>query len=79
VDANSSMNALYATLWGEKLQEPRFAIPFVAMGYRAKVAELRAVLDDTPDDPASDRLLIEGWAPLVGLEGAFHFKPYTTD
>jgi hypothetical protein len=79
VDANSSMNALYATLWGEKLHEPRFAIPFVAMGYRAKVAELRAVLDETAEDPASDRLLIERWAPLVGLEGAFHFKPYTTD
>ena len=79
VDANSSMNALYATLWGVRLHETRFVIPFVAMGYRGKVSELRAVLDETPDDPVCDRMLIERWAPVVGLSGSFHFKPYTTD
>lgn len=61
------------------MHETRFVIPFVAMGYRGKVAELRNVLDETPDDPASDRILIEGWAPVVGLSGSFHFKPYSTD
>ncbi len=79
VDANTSMNALFATLWCERLHEPRFAIPFVAMGYRGKADELRAVLDELPDDPVNDRIMIELWAPIVGLEGSFHFKPYTTD
>lgn len=79
VDANTSMNALFATLWGERLHEPRFAIPFVAMGYRSKAVELRAILDELPDDPVNDRMMIERWAPVVGLEGSFHFKPYTTD
>jgi len=79
VDANTSMNALFATLWGERMHEPRFAIPFVAMGYRGKADELRAVLDELPDDPVNDRIMIERWAPIVGLEGSFHFKPYTTD
>jgi hypothetical protein len=79
VDANTSMNALFATLWGERLREPRFAIPFFAMGYRGKAEELRAILDELPDDAASDRIMIERWAPVVGLAGSFHFKPYTTD
>jgi hypothetical protein len=79
VDANSTMNALLAIRWGERLQEPRFAIPFVAMGYRGKAGELRAILDEIPDDPANDRMMIERWAAVVGLSGAFHFKPYSTD
>ncbi len=79
VDANTSMNALYATLWGERLHETRFAIPFVAMGYQGKAAELRAILDELPDEPANDRIMIERWASVVGLSGSFHFKPYTTD
>jgi hypothetical protein len=79
VDANTSMNALYATLWGERLHETRFVIPFVAMGYRGKATELRAVLDELPDEPANDRTMIERWAAVVGLSGSFHFKPYTTD
>ncbi len=79
VDANTSMNALYATLWGERLHEPRLVIPFVAMGYRGKAAELRAVLDELPDEPANDRTMIERWASVVGLSGSFHFKPYSTD
>ena len=79
VDANSSMNALYATLWGERLHETRFVIPFVAMGYRVKAAELRAVLDELPDEPTNDRVMIERWGSVVGLSGSFHFKSYTTD
>lgn len=79
VDANTSMNALYATLWGERLHETRFTIPFVAMGYRGKAAELRAVLDELPDEPANDRTMIERWAAVVGLSVSFHFKTYSTD
>jgi hypothetical protein len=79
VDANTSMNALFATLWGVRLHEPRFTIPFVAMGYRGKADELRAILDELPDDAENDRIMIERWAPVVGLAGSFHFKPYKTD
>ncbi len=79
VDANTSMNALHATLWGERLHETRFVIPFVAMGYRSKVAELRGILDELPDEPENDRIMIERWATVIGLSGSFHFKPYMTD
>ena len=75
VDANTAMNAAYAVTWGEVLQEPRFTIPFKALGYGAKAAELLAILRETPDDPRADRSLIERWAAIVGLAGAFHFEP----
>jgi len=79
VETNSAMNALYATFWSSMLKEPRFVIPFAAMGYRGKAAELQAILDDVPDEPASDRLLVERWAAALGLTGAYHFNPYSID
>jgi hypothetical protein len=78
VDANTVMNAVFATSWGRVFREPRLAIPFTAMGYGAKAAQLLAILEDTPDDPVADRALIEGWAKALGLVGTFHFQPYTT-
>jgi hypothetical protein len=77
VDTNSAMNALYATFWSGKMKEPRFVIPYTAMGYRGKAAELQAIVDDIPDDPASDRVLVERWAAVLGLAGAYHFNPYS--
>ena len=73
------MNALYAMIWGEVLQEPRLSIPFTAMGYQGKAGGLRAILDEIPDEPANDRTLIERWAAALGLTGAFHFNPYLID
>jgi hypothetical protein len=49
------------------------------MGYQGKAAELRAILDELPDEPSNDRIMIERWASVVGLSGSFHFKSYTTD
>lgn len=79
VDTNTTMNALYAKFWSELLTEPRFNIPFVALGYRGKAAELEAVLRDIPDEPANDRKLIERWAEILGLSSAFHFNIYSPD
>jgi hypothetical protein len=79
VDTNSAMNALYATFWAGMMKEPRFVIPFAAMGYRGKATGLQAILDDVPDDPASDRVLVDRWAAALGLTGAYHFNPYTID
>ena len=77
VDTNSAMNALYATAWADMMKEPRFVIPFVAMGYRGKAAELQSILADVPDDPTSDRVLVERWAEALGLAGAYHFNHYS--
>ncbi|RFC52925.1 MAG: hypothetical protein DVB22_000282 [Verrucomicrobia bacterium] len=34
------------------------------------------VLEETPDDPRSDRTLIAGWAKALGLGGCFHFQTH---
>ena len=75
VDANTAMNAAYAELWGGVLGDTRFSIPYKALGYGAKAAELLAVLREVPDEPTADRMLIERWADLIGLGGTFHFSP----
>lgn len=77
VDTNSAMNAVFATFWSSALAEPRFVIPYAAMGYRGKAAELQAILNDVPDEPASDRVLVDRWAAALGLTGAYHFNPYS--
>ena len=64
VDANTTMNAAYAVTWGDVLQESRFTIPFKALGYGGKAAELLAIVRETPDDPRADRSLIERWAAI---------------
>ena len=79
VDTNTTMNALYATFWSGLLEEPRFTIPFVALGYRGKAAELEAVLREIPDEPANDRMMVERWTEIFGLSSAFHFNSYSTD
>ena len=79
VDTNSAMNALFATVWGEILDEPRFATPFLAMGYAERARGLQSILDEVPEEPTSDRALVDRWAKALGLEGAYHFKPYTRE
>jgi hypothetical protein len=77
VDANTAMNAAYATIWGKVLGEPQFAIPFKALGYAGKAKELLEILKEVPDDPCADRLLIERWAKCLGLDGSFHFESHS--
>lgn len=76
LDANTAMNAAFAMAWGEVLGEPRFTIPFRALGYGKKAEELLEILKNSPDDPRSDRNLIEQWAHSLGLTGSFHFEPH---
>lgn len=77
VDANTAMNAAYATIWGEVLGEPQFVIPFKALGYAGKAKELLEILKEVPDDPCADRVLIERWAKCLGLDGSFHFESHS--
>lgn len=77
VDTNSAMNACHASFWAKRLGEPRFVVPFAAMGYRGKAEELQAILDEVPDEPSSDQILVERWGDCLGLTGAYHFNHYS--
>ena len=75
VDANTSMNAAFAAHWAGVTNEPRFTIPFHALGYKDRADKLIAVLAAVPEDPIVDRRLVGEWANLLGLAGTFHFQP----
>lgn len=77
LDANSAMNAAFAMAWGEILGDPRYAIPFKALGYGGKATELLALLKEIPNTPTADKSLIEGWAGVLSLSGIFHFQTHT--
>jgi hypothetical protein len=76
VDANTTMNAAFASAWGDLLGDPRFALPYRALGYADRAGKLLAILREVPAEPTSDRILIERWAETFGLVGAFHFEPH---
>lgn len=77
VDANSSMNAAYASYWSDKLDEKRYLLPFEALGYSKPARELLGYLEQTPDTPENDRLLIEQWGKTLGMENLFEFQLHT--
>jgi hypothetical protein len=73
VDANTSMNAAFATHWAGVLGEPRFTIPYTALGYGGIAGRLLAVLGEVPEDASGDRVLVARWGEILGLTQAFHF------
>jgi hypothetical protein len=73
VDANTAMNAAFAIHWAGVHREPRYAIPFDALGYRDRAEELLSALEVVDDDPAHDRDLVICWAATLGLSFTFHF------
>jgi hypothetical protein len=77
VDANSVMNAAFATKWGKIIGEPQFCIPFKAMGYAGKAKELLEIIEVVAEEPLADRDLIERWSKCLGLDGCFHFESHS--
>jgi hypothetical protein len=75
VDANTSMNAAFATHWAGVLGEPRYTIPYTALGYGGIAGQLLAVLGEVPEDASGDHTLVARWGDILGLSQAFHFDP----
>ena len=73
VDANTVMNAAFAIHWAGVHDEPRYAIPFEALGYRDRAEELLSALEVVDDAPSADQDLVICWASTLGLTGSFHF------
>jgi hypothetical protein len=54
----------------------RYAIPFEAAGVLAEGHALLKIFDATPDDPAHDLALVDGWADYLGMNGWYEWIPY---
>jgi hypothetical protein len=50
--------------------------PYKLSGLLADGEELLRILDTTPDTPAQDRDLIEGWGRRLGLDGWYEFVSF---
>jgi len=79
VAANASMNAAFAAYWSRIFGDPRYSIPYRALGYDLVAGELLSVAERISDAPEQDRDLIQGWGDLLNLSGSFHFQPHHLD
>jgi hypothetical protein len=75
VKPRNSMLAACAQWRAKLIGEPRIALPYTALGYGEIANKLLDALNEVPDDPAGDKALVERWANILGLSGAFHFVP----
>lgn len=75
-EANVGMNAAFALFWSRTWNDRLLTVPYKAAGKVAAGEKLLALFDETPDDPAHDRTLIDAWAAGVGLTGWYDFTPY---
>ena len=74
IDANTSMNAVYAKYWSEKTDDLRHFLPYLSIGYSDIARRLYDVFLDTPDDPLHDSTLIQKWAEILRLDNLYHLE-----
>jgi hypothetical protein len=71
--ASLAMSAAFASYWVEKLGQPQITLPYRATGYLAAGQALIDLWRSIPDDPASDKRLIDAWAVWLGLQGWYQW------
>ena len=75
-EANVGMNAAFALFWSRTWNDPLLAMPYKSSGDLATGEKLLALSDEIPDEPASDKKLIDAWGGQVGLTGWYEFVLY---
>jgi hypothetical protein len=68
--------AAYALFSDRLLGQTSYAIPYRAAGDLELGAELLAILDKLPVEPARDRDLVDAWAAAIGMTGWYAWIPY---
>jgi hypothetical protein len=74
--ANIGMNAAFAAFWSRLWADEHVPDPYRLSGHLATGEALVKIFDGIPDEPASDRRLIEAWAQHLELDGWFIFTPH---
>jgi hypothetical protein len=64
---NAGMNAAYALLCDELLDQELYVIPYRAVGYDDLGAHLLDIWEEVPADATHDRELVDAWAEELGL------------
>ncbi len=71
-----AINAAYAFYWAEQYGRRELAGPYRGADFEAEGRTLLHIWQELPDDPSSDRALIDAWATHLGLTGWYEWLPY---
>ena len=74
--ASVGMSAAFAAFWGRTLADPSVVVPFRVGGFLAAGERLLRLADDTPDDAANDKPLVQSWGDEIGVSGWFRLIPF---
>ena len=77
-DATESISAAFAAYWARRLNQPQAVLPFKSAGYLHSGEILLDIWENTPDDAANDRLIVDQWAEKLGIAGWQQWVPYST-
>ena len=72
-DANVSMNAAYAIFCDRLFGKAGYAVPYRSAGHEKRGRLLLDILDSVPDEPVSDRTLVDTWAVELRLSGWYEW------
>jgi hypothetical protein len=73
---NAGMNAAYAILCDELLDQELFVIPYRSVGYEDLGAHLLDIWEEVPADATHDRELVDAWAGELGLSQWYRWVPF---
>ena len=74
--ASVGMSAAFAAFWGRTLADPSVVVPYRVAGLLALGEDLLRLLDEIPDEAASDKRLVEAWGDRIGVTGWFRLIPF---
>jgi len=72
-DVNVRMNGAFAMFGAELLGRPHLAVPYLSQGYGPIARELIGLAFPQAEEPPVDRVIIDGWARALGLEGWYEW------
>jgi len=77
-NASVSINAAFAAFWSGTFGDPALDLPYKAAGFQKSGLALVSFLDEIPDEPASDRSLIEAWGGALNVSSWYQWVPFGT-
>jgi len=71
-----TINAAFALSWARIWNDPALSLPYKSAGYEKVGAQLLSILDEIPDEPTTDRQLVDAWGNQLSLSNWYEWVPY---
>jgi hypothetical protein len=73
---STAMNAAYALFWSRTWSDPLLVVPYKTSANLAGGEGLLKLWDEIPDDPTTDKELIQAWGDHLKLGGWYEVVPF---